>query len=277
LPRAPPFMSVLAAGMVFLGFPHGALDIFILRKVVTTRFCLSRAVALYSLAVAPMFVLWWLFPEATFLFFVIFSAAHFAHSDMSEAICGRGWLTRSKIELFSRLLIPICLPLAFNTERSLELVRQITSTQTIVDLLPLIRGAAILAVASSLSLAALETVNYLLRRSSWRIVAIEPAVICVLFILLDPLYAFGIYFSFMHAVKHMVNVFNSNISVDFYELLPYWIIPVCAVGVMTWLGATRSIDASSELFRWAIIVVSAVAMPHTALISWCKFREVIRS
>ncbi len=270
-------MSILAAGMVFLGFPHGALDIFILRKIATERFGLVRAVALYTVAVAPMIVLWSLFPEDAFLFFVLFSAAHFAHSDMSEAICTPRQWGRSKIEFLSRLLIPICIPLTFNSERSLELIRQVYATQTIVVLLPIIRWAGIFAIFASLALAAIELLRACFERTAWRMVAVEPAVICVLFTVLDPLYAFGIYFSFMHAVKHMVNFFNSDISVNFYEILPYWLIPVGSVGVMIWLGTSRSIDISREMFRWSIVVVSAVALPHTALISWCKYRGIIRS
>jgi Brp/Blh family beta-carotene 15,15'-monooxygenase len=270
-------MAVLIPGIIFLGIPHGALDIFILRKITKGRRTLIPLLITYALAVVPMIVLWVYLPDLAFLVFVIYSAAHFAHSDMSEPLQLTQWWNRSIVELSSRFLIPICIPFATHPDRSLQLIELLYSPHSISYLMWFSRWASVLAIASSVLFALQEALSTILKKSEWRVVSIEPLVLCALFATLDPLYAFGIYFSFIHAVKHLFNFFESGITVNFVEILPYWLIPVGSITVLVWFASSRSANVSVNLFHWTMIMISALALPHTALISWCKRRGLIRT
>ncbi len=275
LPELQPFFAVLLVGILFLGIPHGALDIFLLQKLASSRSELVSLLLLYLIGLISMVAAWVLVPEGAFLLFVLFSCYHFAQSDLSESFETTSGVNRLRVEFTARFLIPFFIAFGFQPERSIELAKLIHPAQIFQHMVPVFQIAATAGIILSGLLIALELWNWIINKSAWRAVSLEPALLCVLFLLLDPLYAFGIYFCFVHSVKHLFNFMTSEIHIRLRDFLPFWLLPV--IGILALALASRLDNASLEtgLFKWSIIVISAMALPHTLLISLMKKRRIL--
>jgi Brp/Blh family beta-carotene 15,15'-monooxygenase len=97
-------LSLLLIGLIFIGMPHGAMDIFLLSKSFGQGTKLFVALAAYVLVAAPIVLLWPIFPTTCFIFFVTYSLFHFADSDIQTTGPGR------LMEMATRLPLPFCLP-----------------------------------------------------------------------------------------------------------------------------------------------------------------------
>jgi Brp/Blh family beta-carotene 15,15'-monooxygenase len=108
---------------------------------------------------------------------------------------------------------------------------------------------------------------------------LEPVVMAVVFAMIDPLYALGIYFCFIHSVKHIINLITKIEIHSIQVLLPYWLIPVLGVFILfisyTWVGDRGSIGFQIELFQYMILSLAALAFPHALLVRSCKRRGAI--
>lgn len=275
LPRLEPFMAILIAGIVFTGIPHGALDIFLLQKISAKPKDLFGHLGLYLLGILIMAVAWWLVPEGAFLFFILFSCYHFAQSDLSVASTGFLRFSRENLEFYARFFIPFFIPFGLQSERSIELARLIFNGAIFEQLTPVFTAAAILAIILSLCFALTEIWAWLKNGQEWRSVSLEPLVLCILFLKLDPLYAFGIYFCFVHSIKHLVHFFSSNVSFSTRQLLPFWLIPVTGVIALAAYTSSVTQPLESNLFKWAIILISSMALPHTLIIYYTKKRKIL--
>jgi len=276
LPQLEPFMAILLTGIVFLGIPHGALDIFMLRKVAKTSGELLSLIGMYLFGVAVIAASWFFIPEGAFLFFIAFSCFHFALSDLSRPFPPTGWLNTSSLEFAARFLIPFFVPFGIHPERSIELARLVRGTSVFEPLVPVLFVLACVALALSVLVAFVEIVGAWKQKAEWRAVSLEPLVIFFLFFYLDPLYAFGIYFCFVHSVKHILNFLTSPIKVRFLEVLPYWLIPVAGLLILVLANASSPATHGPIFFKWAIILISAIAFPHTLLVYLGKKTRILR-
>jgi len=266
LPNLEPFMAIFLTGVVFLGIPHGALDIFLLRKLTRTRKELRSLIGTYLLAVGLVAGTWILVPEGAFLFFIGYSCFHFALSDLSRRPPSRGTMNSVSLEFLARFMTPFFVPFGLQPERAIALARMVQSGEVFESLLPAISALAYAAILLCAAVAVVELYQFVYRRKEWRIISLEPLVICFLFYYLDPLYSFGIYFCFVHSVKHILTFLTSPIKVNLSELLPYWLIPVLGIFIFVWATMSAETRITSGLFRWSILVISAIAFPHTLLV-----------
>ena len=259
-------------GVIFAGIPHGALDIFILRKLARDEKNFLRFLILYLVALIAMSMAWILAPEGAFLFFAIYSCYHFAVSDTAPEKNDDRFLKTSRIEFCARFLAPFSIPFGLHSARSLELADLIQKPNVFAALTSFFAVAAYVAITLSALVAICELYGYFRWKTEWRAVSLEPLVVCVLFLKLDPIYAFGIYFSFIHSIKHIINTVNSSTKIDFKVFLPYWLIPLAAIGVCCFFSRDLGTAPDSAIFResgilkWTMILISAIALPHTILI-----------
>ena len=273
LPTLEPFMAVLLTGIVFLGFPHGALDIFLIDKLSPSRRDVLLLLFFYLLAIAAMVVAWMVVPGGAFLFFIAYSCFHFAQSDLSLDETQGKFLS---LEFFARFLAPFFIPFGFHSERSLKLAGHIHDTSILQLLTPLFYALAVAAVILSVLIVFRGIYHRLVRREEWQAMSLEPLIVCVLFLVLDPLYSLGIYFCFIHSIKHIVNFLNSPVQVKMKRLIPFWIIPIVAVVLFSLYVDTTFIRIEDSLFKWSIMILSSIALPHTFLIHFCKKSKLIR-
>ncbi len=272
LPTLEPFMAVLLTGIVFLGFPHGALDIFLIQDLGHSPQAILAIVCVYLLAILAMVFFWILFPNGALLFFIAYSCFHFAQSDLSREESGSLFLI---VEFLARLLAPFFIPFGFHPERSLNLARQVQDTAFLNAASPLFQPLALLAVVLSSMIFIRGLSKRRMPESEWQVMTVEPLIVCILFLVLDPLYSLSIYFCFIHSVKHLVNFLNSSVAVSGKKILPVLILPIVAVVMLPVFFDRGFSRIEDSLFKWSILILSSLALPHAILISLCKRLKLI--
>lgn len=257
-------LSLLLIGLIFIGMPHGAMDIFLLFKSFGQGKKLFVALAAYVLVAAPIVLLWPIFPTACFVFFVTYSLFHFADSDIQTTGPGR------LMEMATRLPLPFCLPYIFHQSETLKLVHWI---QPNIDLTPfdfLISAAGTL----SLALVAIHTgtglVRFISRFPNEDMSFLEPMVLAVLFVFISPLYSLAIYFCFIHSIKHLVNIATRIEITSLKYILPFWLIPLIGLPLISYLKLQNIAQLESGLFQYSLVVLSALALPHSILVRYGK-------
>lgn len=273
LPNLSPYLAVLLLGIVFLGFPHGALDIFLLRSFHMKGVTPLKALSLYVAAVLAMIGFWLILPDVSFAFFILYSCYHFSQSDLTWNTQGPNLLT---VEFWARFFIPFFIPFGLQSERSIELAQMIHPGLKLSPFTPLFSVLAYTAITLSVFIMLRGFYARVVKKKEWDIQSFEPFVICVLFVFLDPLYSLGIYFCFIHSIKHIVNFLNSPVNVSFSALIPFWLIPVFAVVGFCFFYDHSTIKIEDSLFKWTIIILSSVALPHTFLIHLSKLTGQVR-
>lgn len=266
-------MAVLLTGIVFLGFPHGALDIFLIDKLSLSRKDLFVFLFFYLLAIAAMITSWILIPAGAFLLFIAYSCFHFAQSDLSLKETNSQFMS---LEFFARFLAPFFIPFGFHSARSLKLAGHIHDTTFLEFMTPMFYVLAVISVALSVLIVFRGIYYWLVSKKEWQAMSLEPLIVCVLFLALDPLYSLGIYFCFIHSIKHIVNFLNSPVEVEMKRLIPFWIIPIIAVVLFSLLLDQSQIRLEDSLFKWSIMILSSIALPHTFLVYFCKKIKLVR-
>lgn len=269
-------LILLLVGLVFLGMPHGAMDIFLAYKAVQKSQQLGYFIGSYLVLAGGIVVLWMISPTFSFLFFLMYSMFHFADSDLQKNPLQSKMNT---LEFFARLPLPFSLPLIFHEAKTLELI-QIIHPQ--INFEPFVLpfqifgylGLALTAifVLSSAFLALKEFGKH-------DLTFLEPAVLVVLFSQITPMYALGIYFCFIHAIKHITNVITKIEVKSMSRILPYWLLPLAGIPILFFiysqLQTYSAENFQQHLFQYILITLSVLAFPHAILIRYCKQARII--
>lgn len=262
-------LTILLTGVVFLGIPHGALDIFLISKMTKGVLERRRLLAFYVISLFPMAIAWWLAPEGAFLFFVLFSAFHFAQSDMTGE-------DKTMIEFFTRFSVIFSLPFTFHTERFSNVALKIVDARIFDGLIPIFQAGTVVATVGMFFLISKFIYEVVIGKSDFSTHFLELPVVYILFYYFDPLYAFGIYFCFIHSVKHVFNVMSGGINFNIIELAPYWIIPLLGVIFLLSINVNSSVNPEAISLHALMMIISAIALPHTVLIHFCKRQKLIK-
>lgn len=266
-------LTLLITGLVFLGMPHGALDIYVLRQILLTKKQGIVGLAIYVGVAIPILFLWPIYPTACFLFFMGYSLVHFADSDMQDSQYPK---KLKAIEFLARLGLPFCLPFIFHHTETLELVRWIhpeVNLASFESFFSVLGYSSLFFVLIHTSLGFLRLLKNLEEAD---IGFFEPLVICVLFLVINPLYAFGIYFCFIHSVKHVVNVLLTVKIPSLKTILPFWLVPLAGLPVLIYLHSLNQEILGQRAFQYIIIVLSSLALPHALLIRYGKSKLIIK-
>ncbi len=280
LPGLEPYLPVLIVGVLFLGIPHGALDIFLLQRLARKDQNLSRFLALYIVALGMMAASWVLAPDGAFLFFAAYSCFHFAMSDVSKSKPRQNIVNTGRIEFLARFLTPFCIPFGFQSERSFSLARTVHDSNVFEMLRFFFQVSGSIALGLCLLVAVIELIEAFSLQVEWRPISVEPLLVALLFLKLDPLYAFGIYFCFVHSVKHIFNVLTSTelkgrVTFDLRSAAPYWLLPVFFLLILVVSLSTGRLAIEGTFIKWSMILISAIALPHTILIYLSRKRGLL--
>jgi Brp/Blh family beta-carotene 15,15'-monooxygenase len=253
--------------------PHGALDVYILKQILKTKQRFLIGLLIYIGVLIPIIILWPLYPTVCFLFFLGYSLIHFADSDMQDYSSPAKLKT---IEFLARVSLPFCLPFIFHQSETIEIVKWIHPQ---VNLAPFESIFFVLGYVS-LVFVAVYTVLRLLKSfknlKEAELIFFEPLLISFLFILINPLLAFGIYFCFIHSTKHVVNVLQNIEIPSPLTILPYWLIPLSGLPVLFYLHSVNQDILGERVFQYIIIVLSSLALPHALLIRFGKSKLMIK-
>lgn len=266
-------LTLLITGLVFLGMPHGALDVYILRQIFQTKQKLLIGLLIYISFSLPILFLWPLYPTACFLFFMTYSLLHFSDSDMQDS---NSSLELKFIEFLARVSLPFCLPFMFHESETLELVSWIHPDVNLLQVKDVFVVLGTISLVFVLVHTILGLIRFVKNLKEADITFFEPLVVSVLFISINPLYAFGIYFCFIHSVKHVVNVLLTVKIPSPVTILPYWLAPLAGLPVLFYLNSLNQEILGQRIFQYIIIVLSSLALPHAILIRFGKSKLMIK-
>jgi beta-carotene 15,15'-dioxygenase len=273
-------------GLLFFGLPHGACDHLVASKL-TGRRTTGDALGFllfYLGAAAAVFVFWMADATLALLFFLALTAWHWGSADAAHyRVEG---LAPFFVASVARGTLVISAPVAFHPEQSLSAFAGILS---VFEPAPAWNAeqVATLAVAClivSVTAEASVIFSNLVRRRALSALrgAVDILLLISLFALVSPVAAVGVYFVFWHAWRHVLRVSElleeegsrretglaSSIVGYHAKALPLTLLSLAFMLVLTLVS---SLQDPQQLLGIYIILISALTVPHAALISIWDF------
>lgn len=239
--------SVLLVGMIAVGLPHGAVDHLISSKGLNTQIT-PKFILTYLGLMTVMGILWFIFPNATLLAFLIFSAFHFGQADI------KSWeLNQNKSMLWGLCILLFIL--GTHLPETNEILASMSSLTIPFSIGPIF-------LAPWFVYAILKKKKNMLLTLVWILLTSQLPLIL----------AFGIYFIGQHSLiswKQLTNYLEMKSKAVWLKSLPFqlgaWIILV-----LFYLAENHSYTFSSSYFmntsnKWGVffIFISCISMPHS--------------
>ena len=244
LPRftEPVMYGLLAAGLLIVGIPHGAMDHLTEGLSTTKRITLSFILK-YLALMSGVYLLWVLSPTAAVLGFILYSAWHFGETDIEE------WNIKTPfVGLLWGGLFLIALFAAHPTEtQNILLLLDVAIVDSPFHHSLVFLGAISLSFAMALYF----------RRGQWL------SLVCFLFLAqwIPLVIAFGTYFIFHHSYKgwsHLKASLGQNSVALFKNALPFNL-GALALFLFFFLNPQASFEKNVSLF---FVFISCISFPH---------------
>jgi Brp/Blh family beta-carotene 15,15'-monooxygenase len=264
--------SILLAGIVLVGFPHGAFDHLVARPVLAPR--LGRfwwgVFGLSYIGLAGLvWLVWVLAPLPTLVLFLAGSILHFGLGDTEERPCAISVPRWVLVIIYGAL--PIFLPIAFHPAQAAPWLAaigdvaeptMIAALSHLIWLAPLWGGAFVWICCTG-------------RQPPVDVMGL--VVTAIGFVVLPPLLAFGLYFGLVHSPRHLLRL-GAWYDPRSFQRAARWatriLVPasfVCVLGLAA-LALTVSDQAAGFLvptFR----IIAALTLPHMVVTSWLAERR----
>ncbi|MDG1073477.1 MAG: Brp/Blh family beta-carotene 15,15'-dioxygenase [Methylophilaceae bacterium] len=251
-------LLITTSCVVILGVPHGALDVLFASQTFALKTLAGWGqFILYYLIAALAFILVWLWmPNLFFISFLILSALHFSE-DLNYI--------NNRILKFSYGAVIITLPSLRFGPALIDLYAMVIEIEAATRLVKL---SQLISVSAALIIAIQLLNNRIAIRTK-----LEMLCACVLFLLLNPLLAFGIYFCVMHSARHLIRsrFFLPQFSRQaFLNALFFPTIAVIIIGLLIWwLGPKKPLEV--DIIRIVFIGLAALTVPHAWVLQRANF------
>ncbi|MEF8883912.1 MAG: Brp/Blh family beta-carotene 15,15'-dioxygenase [Haloarculaceae archaeon] len=208
----------LAASVVLLGLPHGAVDWTALPRAMTGRLdrpWILTVVALYALVGGAYAAAWFLVPVASALAFVALTWFHWGQGELHPlvAVLGADHLDsrpRRALTVLVRGGLPMLVPLLSFPERYRTVVAAFAAPFGGDLAAPPVTPDVRLALGAGFAALTLATLAVGYRaaddRRAWAVDAGEVALLWAFFLTVPPVFAVGVYFCCWHALRHVARV-----------------------------------------------------------------------
>jgi Brp/Blh family beta-carotene 15,15'-monooxygenase len=259
----PSFAMVVFLVMVFLiGMPHGALDLWIIRKrlAISTFNITVLFIAYLSLATAVFLGLYW-FSSFFFGFFLLYSAYHFGMDYHDSSM----FQTKVYAYLFSLLigLSIICLPALLHTQKICALFSYL------IGLKQAMIYANFLHYASYCLLPAIGLGLFTLKKDC----AQEVIIVLTASFLAPPLAFLTVYFVGVHSCKYFAMLYKkmgySSYRTFVKDLLPMTLLTYI-FSIMEYALLPANLDWQGAGFFLTIYMLAALTFPHLILVEVFK-------
>lgn len=265
---------VLAAGMLFLGIPHGAVDHIITSKMYNLSYTVKDQLKFYLPYLALMLlmgIIWYLYALLGFAIFLVCTIYHFGQSDLIHLDVPR----RLRNGLYvSRGLMILGLLIFSNPRISFSIMNEIAGIGTPseyflanhtlpIAILAGVQHILLLIIAEKISgNTALGTGAHIL----------ESAIIIALFLFAEPILAFTVYFIFWHSLNHVGELkefFSKRSSswtlADFYkDSWLFTLISIIGLFALYWLNT--AFGSPNRMLALFFILISALTLPHVVVV-----------
>jgi beta-carotene 15,15'-dioxygenase len=247
-------LLVVAALIVVLGVPHGALDTIFARqlyRIRTLRDWLHFG-AIYLLLAALVAGLWRLQPTLFLLGFLIISAAHFT----GDPIPGTPWPARV---LYGGAVV--ILPAALHSVEITRLFSLLAGDDAAALVMPWLSLLSWPWLIGLLLAAAHRA------RTDW-LTALEMGSVGLLAVLVSPLFSFVVFFCGMHSARHIIRTIDYSGRSPLGLILGAALLPMLGVLVASAAAwhflAGTSLDA--RVIQLVFVGLAALTVPHMALV-----------
>jgi Brp/Blh family beta-carotene 15,15'-monooxygenase len=252
-------LLALAALIVILGVPHGALDTIFARhlyNIGTTKKWLLFALA-YIIPVLFVIAIWHLAPGLFLLGFLLISLVHFSGDPAAGTPHG--------VRIVYGGLI-IFLPMLRHTEAVVRLFSFLAGNAA-----PGL-GFWIHLLSWPWLLAALVAIVVCCKRSDW-LTALEIAAVAILATFAPPLVAFTVFFCGMHSARHILRTIDYSGQASPRMLLAACLGPMFGVALLAgaatlWL---RNVPIEARLIQLVFVGLAALTVPHMGLVERVRF------
>jgi Brp/Blh family beta-carotene 15,15'-monooxygenase len=280
-----------AASVLLFGLPHGALDHLVPARLdprISRRRSVATVVVLYALVGGATSAIWLTAPAIGFALFIAITWFHWGQGDL--------WIDRALHEqpasradavltLLVRGALPMLVPLIAHPA---DYAAVLASMVGVVD-----PGAATglgalaslpVRAAAAAALLLVVAAHLLLRRHRGAPVgraAAEIAVLAAFFVAVPSVLAVGLYFTFWHAVRHIVRLelldpagraalAAGALRRGFLRFArDAWPVTLCAVALLVGVAlAFRSAGLGTYL-----LLIAALTTPHTVVVTWMDRRQ----
>jgi len=263
----PSFAMVVFLVMVFLiGIPHGALDLWILRK----RFAISTIkttilfIAYLSLAIGVFLGFYW-FPSLFFCFFLVYSAYHFG-MDYYDSSFFQTKLYCYFLALIIGLSI-ICLPALLYTQKICVLFSYLIGSEQAMLYADCLKWAA------CYLLPVIGIGLFTLKKDC----AQEVIIVLMASFLAPPLAFLTVYFVGIHSCKYFSMLYKklgySSYRTFVKDLLPMTLLTY-TFAIMAYAFLPSSLGWQGAGFYITIYMLAALTLPHLILVEVFKKKEV---
>lgn len=260
-------IGVLLAGIILVGFPHGAFDHLVARPVLAPRlgrFWWGPFGAGYLGLAGLVWAAWILAPLPTLVLFLAVSVLHFGLGDTEDTLDGEPVPRWMAVLIVGA--VPVLLPVAFHPEQAAPLLGRIGDVA---------EPAMAQALSHSIWLVPVWTAGFVRlcwaggqRGADLRLLAVTATCFGVL----PPLLAFGLYFGLVHSPRHLLRLGAWHDPWDRYRAAIWAARVVGPAGIFCALGigglALAAPDLSIGLLVPAFRVIAALTLPHMIVTAW---------
>ncbi|MGI4951476.1 MAG: Brp/Blh family beta-carotene 15,15'-dioxygenase [Janthinobacterium lividum] len=260
-------VGVLLAGIILVGFPHGAFDHLVAQPVLAPRlgrfWWLPFGVIYLGLA-GLVGIGWTLVAPLTLVLFLAASVLHFGLGDLEDSPAPapvRRWMT-----VLTYGALPILLPIAFHPAEAAPVLAAIGGIAE-PTMLRALSGAMGLVPLWG---ACLVWVWHGAGQQQSHIVM--TAVTAAGFVLLPPLIAFGLYFGLVHSPRHLLRLAAWHDPRDVRRagwwaariVVPASLVSAAGIAGLAWTGPEMSSGLLVPTFR----IIAGLTLPHMLVTGW---------
>lgn len=294
---APPALRYLplAASAVLLGMPHGAVDYLVPAWLGDRSLPASLAIVggCYLVLGGTYAALWVAAPTAAALLFIAVTGFHWGQGDVHALVA---FLDATHLESravrFGTLVVrgglPMVVPLVAFPGRYRAVVdswvglfgSDLTVPWLFTPETRIVAGAGLLALTVGSLLAGYRRAG---ASRGWRLDAAETSLLWVLFVLVPPLVAVGVYFTGWHSLRHLLRVaatdpaggsVRSRLGRVALLAVPLTVLALVFVAAAGALLPTR-LSSPSDLAALYLVGIAVLTVPHVANVTWMDRAEGI--
>lgn len=298
----------LAASVVIVGLPHGAVDHLAVPRTmdrpVTARW-LAAIGALYLFVGGGYAVIWFFEPVAAFAFFILLTWAHWGQGELYPLLTLAGithlnGVAERALTGATRGALPMFVPLVFFPDQYALVTTTIvglfdpTAAETLMAAFTVEARLAVAAaltglVGLTLGLGARSVVLGSSDRTGWFLDVGETLLLVVFFATVPPLLAVGLYFCFWHSSRHVVRLIAvDDVAATALDQRRYLTAvarfardaaPLTTLALALLVGLLFLLPSPAEtpleLVGAYLVLIAALTLPHTVVVAWMDKEQAV--
>lgn len=266
---------ILAAAMILIGIPHGAIDHIVSSKIYDLKFNIRDQLKFYIpylLLMLLMAVIWFINGLAGFLLFALITIYHFGQADIDHIPIPENLKTAMMI---SRGIMILALIIFFDTAYTIPIISSATGVHQVtigwLEQYALPAGSILFLQHPLLMVVCALQFGPTSKHSLW-LAVVDSALIFILFAFSDPIIGFSIYFALWHSMGHVQEMKDFFTNMD--ENLSYWkfyklaapFTIISGIGLWAIYQINQALGIEDQMVALLFILISVLTLPHVFVV-----------